>query len=325
MRKWITLLMMSLVMGSCVSYANANTGQVTLEAGYRRDSINWRLRIPSDVPVFKSNTRFKDLDIFQIGVQGRATLGYNFYLRANAYWGWILDGDFRRNIHSYFGNDDYNNYGEGRFGQSFDSRSLIDDRYVYGVGAAIGYPFYFCDCTTIVAPVIGYAFDEQSVRFDDEGFGFGGDNDGYGQTNQRCCRQTFNSRWYGPFVGIDFNYRPYNECWNFFCDLEFHWGDFRGRRSGDNFAFFEEHNRSSHEATGWVVCAGADYDIYNQWTVGVSVKFQDWTANRHHRERFGFNGGDDYGYSDDESFSERARSNNKWHSYAINLTLGREF
>ena len=44
MRKWITLLMTCLV--GWVSYANANTGQVNLEAGYRHDNINWKKRAP---------------------------------------------------------------------------------------------------------------------------------------------------------------------------------------------------------------------------------------------------------------------------------------
>ena len=96
MRKWITLLMTLLV--GCRSYANANLGQVSFEAGYRRDNIGWRQRFPSDDPVFSSSTRFQDLDIFQIGVRARTTLGYNLYLRANAYWGWILDGDYKRSL-----------------------------------------------------------------------------------------------------------------------------------------------------------------------------------------------------------------------------------
>jgi hypothetical protein len=92
---------MTLLVG-CGSYANANTGQVTFEAGYRRDNINWRHRFPSDDPIVSSNTRFQDLDIFQIGVHARTTIGCNFYVRANAYWGWILDGEFDRSVSTYF-------------------------------------------------------------------------------------------------------------------------------------------------------------------------------------------------------------------------------
>lgn len=319
MRKWITLLMTCLVAGS-VSYANAHTGQVDIEAGYRRDNINWKLRFPSNDPLVRSNHKFKDLDIFQIGVNGRTTLGCNFYLRANAYWGWILDGDYERSVATRFSDYGYDGF---EFGFSDHRRTTIDDKYVYGVGAAIGYPFYFCDCTTIVAPVIGYAFDEQRVQFDEAGFNF---DDYYFSGDDRCCRQTFSSRWYGPFVGVDFNYRPYGDCWNIYADVEYHWGSFRGRKShGDGFDFFDHGNRHSHDATGWVFAAGAEYDLCNCWTVGLSVKFQDWEANRHKRNCDNY--GDEYafGFYDGGYCSERQKTNHKWHSYAINLTLGRDF
>jgi len=320
MRKWITLLMTLLVAGSA-SYANANTGQVNLEAGYRRDTIEWRNRFPSDDPIFSSSHRFKDLDIFQIGLNGRTTIGCNFYLRANAYWGWILDGDFRHSAKTTV-SDYYNS--DLDVGFSNETRSVIDERYVYGVGAAIGYPFYFCDCTTMIAPVIGYAFDEQVIRVDDGDFADLRFADSYESRsysevsgNKGCCRQTFNSRWYGPYVGVDFNYRPYNDCWNVYAEVEFHWGCFRGRRSHQSYEDFSG-NLSSHDARAWVIGGGAEYELCNHWTVGLSFKVQDWQGNRHHR----IDRSED---KDESGYRERSRNNNKWRSYAINLTFGRDF
>lgn len=322
MRKWITLLMTLLV--GCTSYANANTGQVTFEAGYRRDNISWRHKFPSNDPLVSSGTRFKDLDIFQIGIQGRSTLGCNFYVRGNAYWGWILDGDFERNVSTYFSPDYSFDNDNLKFGFTDDSKTVIDDKYVYGVSGAIGYPFYFCDCSVILAPVLGYAYDEQNIRIDDQGFNFGlSENfifplDEVG--GRGCCRQTFISRWYGPFVGLDFNYHPWNECWNVWADVEYHWGHFRGKRSnGDGFDFFDHHNRSSRHATGWLFYAGADYDLCNQWTVGLSVKFQDWNASRHSRNN------DSYSEFEGSFDNDRQRTNHKWRSWAVNLTFGRDF
>ncbi len=328
MRKWITLLMTLLV--GCGSYANANMGQVTFEAGYRRDNIDWKHRFPSEDPFVSSRQRFKDLDIFQIGVHGRSTLGNNFYVRGSAYWGWIIDGDFERSFNAYFSPYDSYEFNDNfKFGFSDDRYSTVDDRYVFGIGAAIGYPFYFCDCTMVLAPVIGYAFDEQNVRVDDPGFNFGGDSycDDFGllnNGNEHCCRQTFISRWYGPFVGVDFDWRPWNSCFNVWGELEYHWGCFRGKRSEFDHNFCDDHNRSSHDATAWVFAAGFDYDLCNNWTIGLSVKFQDWSANRHHRYRGNF-GEDSYGDDFFGSRDDRIRDNHKWRSYAINLTFGRDF
>ena len=326
MRKWITLLMTLLV--GCGSYANANMGQVSFEAGYRRDSIDWRTRFPSDDPIFKSSSKFKDLDIFQIGVHGRSTIGNNFYVRGSAYWGWILDGDFEHNGAVSFEprrSRPLFDEGDFRFGFSDHFRSTIDDQYVFGVGAAIGYPFYLCDCTMVLAPVIGYAVDEQNIRVDNRSLNFGG-FESYGPFSaEGCCRHTFISRWYGPFVGVDFDWRPCNSCFNIWAELEYHWGSFRGKTShldnyDSDFTGLDRRNRHSSNATAWVFGAGFDYDLCNCWTVGLSVKFQDWSANRHHRaciddslEYFG-------------SFCDhRFRENNKWRSYAINLTFSRDF
>jgi opacity protein-like surface antigen len=323
MRKWITLLMTLLV--GCGSYANANVGQVSFEAGYRHDSIDWRTRFPSDDPFIRTSTKFQDLDIFQIGIHGRSTIGCNFYVRGSAYWGWILDGDFKKHTELNFSPD-------GAFSDAFNIgisdrfRSTIDDQYVFGIGAAIGYPFYFCDCTLILAPVIGYAFDEQNVRVEDRINDFGGFDEYGGFNNDECCRHTFISRWYGPFVGVDFDWRPYNSCFNVWAELEYHWGSFRGKRNhidnyDSDFFGFDRRNRHSKDATAWVFAAGVDYDLCNCWTIGLSVKFQDWSANRHHRECHD----GDFSYEFGSFCDHRYRDNNKWRSYAINLTFGRDF
>lgn len=325
MRKWITLLMTLLV--GCGSYANANMGQVSFEAGYRRDSIDWRTRLPSDDPFLRSSTKFKDLDIFQIGVHGRSTLGCNFYARGSAYWGWIFDGDFRRTSELDFNASQFvsNNLTSGLdVGVSDRFRSTIDDQYVFGIGGAIGYPFYFCDCTLVLAPVIGYSFDEQNVRVDDRIFNLGRFGS-YGSDNE-CCRHTFISRWYGPFVGVDFDWRPYNSCFEVWAELEYHWGSFRGKTNNlddeeNDFFGIDRRNRHSNDAQAWAFSAGFDYDLCNCWTIGLSVKFQDWSANRHHR----FCRDESFDYEFGSFCNHRYRENNKWRSYAINLTFGRDF
>lgn len=321
MRKWITLLMTLLV--GCGSYANANTGQVFFEAGYRHDNISWRDRFPSKDPVATSSIRFKDLDIFQIGLHGRTTVGCNFYARANAYWGWILDGDFERSGHAYFtsGGENFCCDDNFRFGFSDKQKSILDDKYVFGLGAAIGYPFYFCDCTIVLAPVIGYSFDQQNLEVEHKGFGFD-EYFGCGCDEDFCCERDYISRWYGPFVGVDFDYRPWNSCVNVWAELEYHWGSFKGKRNFCDDFFFDNRTRHSNDAHGWVFAFGLDYDFSDCWTLGLSVKFQDWEADRHHKH---CRNNDEYFWNFDGVCNNRYRTNDKWNSYAINLTIGREF
>lgn len=319
MRNWITFLM-TLLVGSTLSYANADAGQVTLEAGYRHDNISTTNRFPSSDPVLKTKTKFKDIDIFQLGLKGRTTLGCNLYLRANAYWGWVLEGDFEQEVKT-FGVGSYYDSFNGGFEFTNNNKNVVDDRYVYGAGVAIGYPFHFCDCSVILAPVVGYAIDEQNLSVDDEGFDFSRDDDlVFPVSGDCCCRHKTIFRWYGPFVGVDFQYRPFNQCWNLYAELEYHWGHFKGKRHHHGFDLFDNQNHSAN-ATGWVFAAGADYDLCNCWTVGLSVKFQDWKAHKSHHCH-GDTSDAEYLFSDRDG---RGRHNNKWDSYAINLTLGHQF
>ena len=323
MRKWITLLMT--LLAGCGSYANANMGQVTFDAGYRHDTINWSHQFPSTKPFISTNSRFKNIDIFQIGLHGRTTLGCNFYVRGNAYWGWILDGDYERSFKTNFdANSDF--YCDGaHFGVQNKHQSTVDDKYVFGVGAAIGYPFYFCDCSIIIAPVIGYAFDEQNLEVDDRDFNINTDSYGFFNCSSSggCCEYNFVNRWYGPFVGLDFDYRPWNSCLNIWAELEYHWADFSGKRNNfDHTYWFDDRRRSSNRANAWVFGAGVDYDLCNCWTVGISLKFQDWRATRRHKYRECL---DEYFLESCNTRDRRIKTTEKWRSYAINLTLGREF
>lgn len=322
MQKWITLLM-TLLVGSSVSYANANSGQVTLEAGYRHDNISATNRIPSSDPFLKTSSKFKDLDIFQLGLRGSTTLSSNLYIRGNAYWGWVLDGDYKETVSTFPSFSDFYGNSSGvaiEFGKN--KRTVINDKYVYGVGAAIGYPFFFCDCTTMLAPVIGYAVDEQNLEVESAGFNFGYESDGCGwvpQSGDCCCNNKHIFRWYGPFVGLDFSYRPSCECWDLWAELEYHWGHFSAKRHHRGFDYGDNQNQSSKNARGWVFAVGADYDFCNCWTLGLSVKVQDWTAHR--KKSSSFFSSDDYDFCCDT----HARHNFKWDSYAVNITIGRNF
>lgn len=320
MRKWITLLMTSLVAGS-ISSANANFGQAVFEAGYRHDDLSWSSRFPADDPFLKTSTKFKNIDIFQIGVNARTTLGCNFYLRANAYWGWVLDGNFKHSVDTYF-SPGYS--GEFELGFGSHRRNVVDDKWVYGLGAAVGYPFYFCDCSMIVAPVIGYAIDEQNFTVDDRGLDLcRSEGVFFPVSGDGCCSRKFVSRWYGPFVGVDFAYRPCGQCWDLYAALEYHWGCFHGKRNFDNefnYFGFDRNRFHSHNADAWVFSAGASYDFCNDWTFGFGVKFQDWSASRHHHND-GSCGDEYYGYSE----SGREKNAFKWHSYELKLAIGKEF
>lgn len=312
MRKWISLLMTTLV--GISTYGNASSaGQLNFEVGYRNDRLEWKHGFPSSSPDVSVKQKFEDIDILQLGVNGRTTLGCNLYLRGEAYFGWVLDGDFKEKASTYQSSN---------YGFSNERKFIVDDQYVYGINAAIGYPFYFCDCSFAVAPVVGYSIDIQNFSHDGLADGSSGySNDYFNGFNDCCCKHQFNNRWYGPFVGVDLLYRPYCECWSFWGEVEYHFGTYEGKKGRDDqFNFFDGHKRSNN-LRGWAVGLGADYDLSECWTVGLSFKYKDFraTKNSHSSSSNSFF---DSGYS---SYCAKAKSRHSWNSYSINVATGYQF
>lgn len=326
MRKLTTFLMT--LLAGFVSYANADSSgtEITFEAGYRQDNLDFSIQVPSCDPLFKTTTRFKDVDIFQLGFRARTNLGCNFYVRGQFSLGWILDGKYNENSKVFID--------ETFFGSVIDdvviesgTCNTIDGRYTVDFLAAIGYPFYFCDCTMFLAPVVGYAFDEQNLKVDDNHRADLTEVDSIfiptsGSINN-ATHSKFVSRWYGPFIGLDFSYRPCNECWGIWAELEYHYARFSAKKHElggvDLFNCFDKTSRNGH---GWVFAAGAEYAFCGCWTVGFDAKYQDFRSTKRHRL-----------CSDDEfesifgsvSGDNHFRTHESWRSFAFSGTLGRSF
>lgn len=325
MRNWVTFLMTLLV--SAGSYANANQADVKFEAGYRKDDLSFTVQVPDCDPFFKNRSRFEDVEIFQLGVRGQTTLGCNFYLRGAFSWGWILDGDYKEKTETfarpYFFEGDEICFNERH-------RNVLDGRFVLDFDIALGYPFYFCDCSMYLAPVVGYGFNEQNLFIEDSEhveFTSAFTSSLFIPVSESsCCNNDDKliNRWYGPFIGVDFAYRPCNECWSIWGELEYHYARYNAKRHDfAGFSLFNEFNRTLRNAHGWVFAAGADYTWNSCWTVGLDVKVQNWGASRRHRHchesTFGYFFGENS--CDDGHFKTKV----DWRSFAINLVLGRCF
>jgi opacity protein-like surface antigen len=329
MRKLVTFLM-ALVIGSSLSYANAEMAQINFEAGYRHDDIRWSYRAPSCDPIFETTHRFKDLNIFQIGICAKTHLGCNWYGRASARWGWILEGDIEEKFTIFASLPEFSDFEA----LQFDDRrhNIVDGRYTADLDIAIGYPFYFCDCSLSLAPVIGYAYDVQNIRIE----GFNGVDIAFSDefidisSQDCCCDSKFINRWYGPFVGLDFDYKA-GECFDIYAAFEYHWAYFKGKRqTRSGFDFSDDLEGRSRHADGWVVKVGVEYELCNCWTIGLCADWKDFRAHKRHRQcnsefsSFASDVGDIAVLSDIDS-EFRVRSRHKWNSYSINLTLGYMF
>jgi len=303
MRKWMTFLM-ALMVGAN-SYANA-FGTIGVEAGYRQDTVSLKSGLTQNVEV---RHKFSDLDIFQVGVKGQGTFGSNFYARGEATWGWILDGKYV---------EKFSVVTEG-VGQITKFKDVADDRYVFGANVAIGYPFFFSDCTMSLAPTVGYAFDEQNLRLNRGNITFKPESNTPLEGTQ-SYEQRFISRWFGPSLGVDFQYVPVNESWNVFAQFGYHWAQFKTRTHTkfENIPdYLASHAKRGH---GIVFNVGVQYDFCDCWTAGFAVKVSDFHAHKKHHVKKS-----DLAVKDAAQEVSHGRDHFAWKSLAVNLLVGRAF
>jgi len=297
------------------SYANATMGDVNVFAGYRQDQVTFKNKVPSKRPTFKEKTEIKNVDIFQLGINARTTLGCNFYGRAEATWGWVINGEIERSasmrdVFSY--NDSFDRVCNRKL------RNTVDEKYVYDINAAIGYPFYFCDSTTVVAPVIGYAYDAQNFNSFNN-FNTHGLTDSC-SSSEACCKKGFVQTWYGPFVGLDFNFRPYDSCYNLYASAEYHFGKSEIKKTVDTANNHNDRFCERFDMDGYVINLGADYEVTEEWTMGLYFKYTDLCSSKHHSW---FDGSSSS--SSSSASGTRGKRTQEWTSYAINIELGRQF
>jgi hypothetical protein len=257
-------------------------------------------------PFGRSHVKWKNLNIWEIEARGKYVTCDNIYLRANADYGWITSGKNHDSDHRFnFGENVYgydDSYGNGYDSEFEFARSSSRTRgHVYDARLAVGYEFKLCDCSFGIAPLIGYSWHGQHLRdrhlrqnfcfdenvnycSDDYSFSdyesiYGGFNDSYGRNNSR-----YHTRWNGPFIGFDFDYRVWCD-WTLFGTYEFHWARYHARGHwflrGDLPDGFRHRGKNAY---GNIFDIGLKMDFCDCWTVSIKGEFQWWYAN-HGRDR----------------------------------------
>jgi hypothetical protein len=307
MRKFIVTLMASLL--SCSAawafWPEAAESSLEIGVGYRQDRLEWKTKNHFDSPGYNcyedkscyeiptrvsSHLKWRDLDIWLIEARGKYVTCDNIYLRANGDYGWITHGKCRdRDFVSFRGYDDDSD------SSSEFSRSRARARgHVYDARIALGYQFRLCDDSLSVDPVVGYSWHGQHIEdrhlrqhsssssecSDDLRNTYGSSSSSSGRKHAR-----YHTRWNGPFIGFDFDYRFGCCCeWTIFGDYEFHWAHYHARARWhlrDDFidGRFRHHAKNAY---GHIFDIGVRYDFCECWFASVKGEFQWWWADRGH-------------------------------------------
>lgn len=246
------------LLDSCDLYTDFNMG-------YRRDHLCWSIQGYKGNPNKLSELTFRDLDIFQIGFDFQALTYNNIYVRANIDYGWILSGQVQ--------DSDY--AGSNRTKEFSRSLSKCNDDNVFDFTIGLGYLFDICDTGFTIAPLAGYSYNRQNLRFRE------------GQTIINVffpdeigpfegLNSTYQAGWNTGWLGVDLGYPVACNFW-LFANYEYHLGTYKARANWnlrDDFAGDFIHKANTYN--GNVLNAGVEYLLCDSWTVGLAGCYQFW-------------------------------------------------
>jgi hypothetical protein len=272
-----------------------------------------------------SKLQWRDLKIWQIDANVKYLTCDNIYFRAGFDYGWITHGkvtekDFADVLSGPCCEDSYSRYSNGSGYYSVGSNAVefadltakADRGHVYDATIAIGYQFKMCDDGLALSPVVGYSWDGQHLELGGDGSSDYSpcyspsyspcNDDSYtcyddysysrsvvsgGSSCSSGSRTKYNTRWNGPFLGVDLDYK-FGCDWSLFATYEFHWARFHAKAHwGDNRAnsdLLDGFNHRAKSAQGQVASVGIKYDFCECWTLSLVGEWKYFRAN-HGKQR----------------------------------------
>ena len=347
-------------------WPEATDSSLEVGVGYRQDKLEWKTSSNFDssssydcssygggLPVkLESKLKWKDLQIWQIEAKGKYVTCDNVYLRANLDYGWITSG--KNTDKDYITFDRRGSYQCSSSNEIEFAHSKSDAKgHVYDAKFAVGYQFKMCDDSFAIAPLVGYSWHGQHIKdshlkqevcldglnlpdvdvvrarshssdcYYSDSYSCGCSYD----SSSNCKDSKYHTRWNGPFLGFDFDYRFGCGCepdWELFGTYEFHWaryhaeGDWHLRHDlPDGF----KHRAKDAYGSGFDI--GVKWDFCECWTLALKGEFQwFWADKGHDRAKIA-----DASIGDikTDCFVTIPLRDIKWQSASISVDLGMVF
>jgi len=250
---------------------------VSLDGGYRIDDLDWNIGGGIFGPDVISELTWDDLEIYQIRGSGTLDIGnnvspYTLHLRGMVGYGWIVDGE----------NQDSDFDGDNRTDEFSRSNNEAGDGEVIDASAGIGPRFKVQTGKLAITPLVGFSYHEQNLTMTD---GF--------QTLSRPdidplvqptgpfdgLDSTYETQWYGPWVGLDVAMRPV-EKFTLSGSFEYHWADFDAVGKWNLRTDLAQPKSFEHKADGdgVVLSLGGEYALTPKWSVHLNLDYRDWRA-----------------------------------------------
>ncbi len=276
-----------------------------LNAGYRTDDLNWNIAgdlSGTATPNVLSELTWRTVRSVQLSGGLQLTGSNGLHFRTTADYGWIRSGDNQDS--DYLGNDRTLEFSRTNNDTSGDN--------VWDLSLALGYRFrYGQDRTaTYFTPLIGYSRHAQNLRITD------GNQTIPATGSIPGLDSTYQSRWEGRWIGVEFLTDTPNEV-NAYFRLEHHWADYSADANWNLRADLQHPRSFGQDAngTGNVLSVGfLTVPKPNHWSVRVGLDYQRWTTDP----------GVNTVYFSDGTIGVTRLNDVEWKSWALSLGLQRQ-
>lgn len=228
---------------------------------FRRDRFEWSIAGIDDIPNTLSELEWKDLRM--VDIEGKFTYVScrNYAVRIAGDFAWIYHG---HNIDSDYLFDDE----QGRFSLA---RNKAGKGCVYDIDAGVGYRVTSTFARFIAIPLIGYSYHGQFLHmfngrqiFEVDGIEI--------SVPIRRLNSTYNTRWFGPWIGLEFEARV-EACAYVFGSFEWHLLSYRAKGKWNLRTDIGPFKQRAH-GTGYLVTLGGKWEIWRNLSIGVTGSFR---------------------------------------------------
>lgn len=236
-------------------------GDLYLTGGYRSDCFGTSITALDDQEetLFYDKIKGNSIDVWQIGVKGKAFVCNQYFVRGHANYG-IVGSDGK-----YFDTESLPD------GESAEIFADIKDGHTVDYSIGIGYLYPFARCLSI-GPSVGYAYIKESVTINDAEI----DDEPLEIFNDL----KYEMRWQGPWLGVEALYQI--RCFNVHLGYEYHWCDWRAEWLLDGPDIPEEafsDKRKGSDAYANIFFVDVNYRFCQCWDLGVGFKYQYWKVD----------------------------------------------
>lgn len=240
-------------------------GDLSLTGGYRSDCFETAISVYDDEgeEFLKDQIKGNSIDVYQIGVKGRAFVCCQYLLRGHANYGTIGSDGKYTDTDTLIVDD-----------ESEEIKAKIKDGHTQDYSIGIGYLYPFASCLRI-GPTVGYSYIKESVTMADAKLV---DED---IELPILDDLVYWMRWQGPWLGADALYTI--GCFDLHLGYEYHWCDWRAEWLLDGPDVFDEafsDKRKASDAYANIFFVDVNYSFYRCWNIGLGFKYQYWKVDR---------------------------------------------